>query len=578
MRLFDQYFLQIPILVLCLLTGMINQANAEEILRLSDQKSDYPLAQYLTILEDPGGKLTLSEVTQPEMVKHFRKNREAGLNLGYSSRTFWLRLTVINRSNTDKRWLIQQNHTHTQLMEVYNQANNYRVQRSGTLVPLALRDVEQREITFTTKLPRNKEQTIYLRLQSHGAISLDINLLTQQAFINKKSKTIFVLGLFYGFLLIIAIYNLFFLLSLKELSHLYLVLFVFFFGAVYSLYDGFGQLFFNNAILSFAPYLMPILMGLTSITLLLHRNAFLSIDHPAGNDKFLLLGWLLLISATPFINLTYVMKATILLMLLTAAYIFVTTARCWHTQGSAVKFAVLGWAIFCGFIFLLGLARLNILPDYFIFEQFTRVGLIALVLLLSIALVDRMNKLKLNSDQVNAALIKAETHRNLALEAAQLGIWRWEIASDRIDWSDRTCQIFGVTPDNVPESFERYRTFIHPDDFDYLEKTVEEAIANHSPYSLQHRIIRKNGKEAWLQCYGKIELDEENNLLGITGTVQDISGQKQLEVEKKQSRQLYEAIFSSATEGFAICSFDGKILEANPAICDLYRYDKDTFL
>ena len=538
------------LLFLCLLFGLTNTSHAtSNTLSLSDAKDDYPLAHYIHFFEDPSGELTFTDVIKPNNAKHFKKNLSEGLSLGYSSSIFWLRFSVLNKTSNDKRWLIQQNHTHTHYMTVYNQANAYRAQYSGTLVPLAQRDDKHREITFAANLPHNKTQTIYIRLQTHGAVSLDINVLTQQAFMEKNAKITFVLGLFYGLLLIIIIYNLFFFASLKDPGYLYLALFVIFFGSVYILYDGLGQLFLPSTFLASTPYLVPMLMGLTSVAILLHRRAFLSTTSNNRIDNLLFISWLLIISLTPFINLTSAVITTILLLLLTATYIFLSTIRCWNTHDTAIRFAAVGWAIFCTSILLMGLARLQILPDYFFFEHLVRLGLVTLVLLLSIALVKRINQLKLTSEKSNTALRGAETQRNLALDAAQLGIWHWKIAADIIDWSERSCQIFGITQDNAPRKFEDLKTIVHPDDFKYLENVVEEAISKHQPYSLQFRIIRGNGKEVWVQCYGKVELDENNNLLGITGTLQDITQQKRLEAEKQRYEdQLENAVNHRTTE------------------------------
>jgi len=571
---------QLLLLILIFVSSEVGAA--KEFITLSDDQDDYSLASYFSILEDPTNKLTIDDIQQRKYAKRFGKNQDTDLTLGYSNSTFWLRFSVKDLSTTNRIWLLQQNYADTHFMDMYQQNNNYRLQRSGSLVPLASRDIVQRNIIFSTSFPKNSEQIVYLRIKSHGTLSLDVHLLSQQAFTNKNSSNVLFLGFFYGILLIMAIYNLFFFLSLKEQSYLFLSLYIMFCAMVYALYDGFAQLILSAAILPTAWFLLPSFIGLTSIAIMLHRHAFLSIQ---GGISFinrfhysLLLIWVITISLSPFISSVVTMNMTFFLALVTSCYVLSTTIISWRQNNPAARFAVLGWVIFVVCICLLSLSRLQVVPDYLIFEDFTRIGLVTLVLLLSIALVDHVNQLKMQSEQSHLGLLSSEMQRNLALEAAHLGIWRWDIGSNLVYWSDQACNIFELPNSTGPGNFDDYCKLIHPDDLALFETAIENAIEHKDIFSLQHRIVRRNGKISWLQCFGKVEFDKNNKLVGTVGTIQDISQQKQLEKENQQNHQLYEDIFSTATEGFVIRTMDGEPLQVNPAICKLYGYSREEFL
>ena len=573
---------QISCFFLSIYFGFAGQTQAGTSLIISDQQDNYSLTQYLSILEDPSNKLSFRDVKQPKYAKRFGENKNTNQRLGFSSSTFWLRLKVKNINKKDEKWLIQHNYSNTQLMEVYIPANNYTPQRSGTVVPVNLREIPQREIVFSAKLPQNKEQTIYMRLQSQGSINLDINLLKQQTFNKKSSTNSLILGIFYGIIFIVAIYNLLFFLALREICYLYLSLFMLFCGASYGLYDGYLQLIINPSLLPATPFLIAMFIGTSALILILHRETFISIDNNPLYVKrayeTLLIAWLLIITLSPFISLVIIHNATALLALLTVFYLVSTSIIAWQQNKPAARFAAIGWILFSACLLLVALVRLNIISDVFVYKHLLRSGLILLVILLSIALLVRINKLRIFNKKSRDILMYSELQRDLALEAGQLGIWRWQVANDAIYWSNRTCEIFGVNQAAIPKSFDEYSGYIHPDDLDYLEKTVEHAIAEHQSYSLQHRIIRRDGSEAWLQCYGKVEFDNNDKLIGTIGTIQDITLQKQLETEKEQTQQLYENVFSSATEGFVIRTLEGKTIQANPAIYQLYGYSKEEFL
>ena len=575
-------FFRISCFILSICFGFISQSHADDILIVSDQQNNYSLAPHLSILEDPNNKLTIDDIRNAKYAQRFRKNSSDNLSLGYSASTYWLRLNVKNISTNDKTWLIYNNYANTHFMDVYTQANSFKHQRSGSLVPTSDREIPQREVVFSAKLPKNQEQVIYMRLQTQGNISLNINLLDRQTFNQNSASTQLVLGLFYGILLIVLIYNLFFFIVLKEISYLYLSLFMFFCGASFALIDGYLQLLLNPNQLPASTFLITMFFGAAAMALISHNKAFLLLDKKLTYIKkthdMLLFAWLFVATLSPFTNLVMIYKATSILAVITTLYLISTSIIGWRENKLTARFAIIGWIIFSACIILVMLARLQVIPDFFIFKHLLRISLVILVILLSIALLVRINKLRVSNEKSRDILMHSELQRDLALEAGQLGIWRWQVASDKIYWTNRTCDIFGVNQTSVPKSFEEYSRYIHPDDLEYLEKTVEHAIAEHQSYSLQHRIIRNDGSKAWLQCYGKVEFDENDNLIGTIGTIQDITQQKQLETEKQQTQQLYENVFSSATEGFVIRNLEGKTIEANPAIYQMYGYSKDEFL
>ena len=166
--------------------GFSTQLHAADTLIISDKQDVYPLAQYFSILEDPSNELSIEDVRQNKFANRFSKFINTNQRLGFSSSTFWLRLNVINNSGKTEKWLLQHNYSNTQSIDAFFEFNNYKIQRSGTSIPLALRSMPLREIVFSADLTTNKQQTFYIRIQSQGVINLDIDLLEQQTFIKNN--------------------------------------------------------------------------------------------------------------------------------------------------------------------------------------------------------------------------------------------------------------------------------------------------------------------------------------------------------------------------------------------------------
>jgi PAS domain S-box-containing protein len=121
-----------------------------------------------------------------------------------------------------------------------------------------------------------------------------------------------------------------------------------------------------------------------------------------------------------------------------------------------------------------------------------------------------------------------------AQRLAHIGSWQWDIAANRITWSDELFRIYGLTPREFEASYENYLRYIHPDERAYVNKTVQKAYADHQPFDFYHRIVRPNGDVRILHGRGEIFINEKKEPVSMAGTTQDVTEIKQAEEEIKQ--------------------------------------------
>nr|WP_320116724.1 diguanylate cyclase [uncultured Desulfuromonas sp.] len=112
---------------------------------------------------------------------------------------------------------------------------------------------------------------------------------------------------------------------------------------------------------------------------------------------------------------------------------------------------------------------------------------------------------------------------NYAQKMAHLGSWHWTIAIDQLTWSDEIFRIMGDEPQAYAPTFELFLAKIHPDDRDNVDQATKEAIENQTDYQVEHRIIRPNGEIRHVREQAEMTFDEEHNIIGMVGTVQDIT-------------------------------------------------------
>ena len=132
----------------------------------------------------------------------------------------------------------------------------------------------------------------------------------------------------------------------------------------------------------------------------------------------------------------------------------------------------------------------------------------------------------------------SDTERlRLALEAARLGDWSWDPATDIVTLSPRAAEIFDIAVGPVM-TWPAMGELLHPDDRDAARVAVEKAVAERSDYDVEFRITTSAG-EKWVAARGHAMYDDRGAVISMLGIVQDITEQMRT---KHLLRQQAEAL------------------------------------
>ncbi|MBL1173559.1 PAS domain S-box protein [Pantanalinema sp. GBBB05] len=128
----------------------------------------------------------------------------------------------------------------------------------------------------------------------------------------------------------------------------------------------------------------------------------------------------------------------------------------------------------------------------------------------------------------------------MALAAARMGMWDWNIVTGEITWSPEHEQVFGFAPNTFDGKYDSFDARIHPDDRAGIVQAIQHALQERQIYQHEYRIIWPDGSLHWVEGIGHGVYDVTGQPLRMTGTIMDISDRKQAELALQQAKEELE--------------------------------------
>ena len=144
------------------------------------------------------------------------------------------------------------------------------------------------------------------------------------------------------------------------------------------------------------------------------------------------------------------------------------------------------------------------------------------------------------------ALRESEASMSLAANAANLGLWVWNIPSGEERWvTEKWRQLFGFA-DSEPVTFDRFLEVVHPGDSERVKQVVQRILEHGGEYEVDYRITRPDGSIRWIATHGRVELDERGKPVLARGVSRDVTERKIAEEELRESEARFRTVANAA--------------------------------
>ena len=131
------------------------------------------------------------------------------------------------------------------------------------------------------------------------------------------------------------------------------------------------------------------------------------------------------------------------------------------------------------------------------------------------------------------ALRESGERYRLALDAARMATWDWNVATGEIIWNETHYTMMGYKPGEVQPSYQAWAGRIHPDDIGAAESRIKQCMAERRLYISEFRTVWPDGTIRWLEARGDFEYDSKRQPLRCYGVMLDITERKQAEEQIK---------------------------------------------
>jgi PAS domain S-box-containing protein len=161
-------------------------------------------------------------------------------------------------------------------------------------------------------------------------------------------------------------------------------------------------------------------------------------------------------------------------------------------------------------------------------------------------------------------LKESEERLRLALNVSQMGLWDWNIVTNKVIWSENHEVLFGVLPSSFDGPYETFHKCVYPEDKQSVMQAIARALAEKTDYNDEFRIVRSDQSVHWISAKGKFVYDNGGKAVQMIGicmetTVckQAVESTRELTTQVEEQANILNAILTASVDHIYIFNRQG---------------------
>ena len=358
---------QVKNIIFCLLILMSPKLFGQQPVEVDDRVEERNFMPYeLMYFKDVSGAITFQQISSSEFVNKFRLHTDYRNKDFVPDVAYWVRLPIRHLSETKKVWLLEFYDQPIDKIDAYvpQEDGSYQRVQLGDAQPFNDRLFSHKNFELMLQMKSDTVMFYYFKIQSHEFADIRIAFRSTNRFIYYALNEYFLFGIFYGMILIIALYNFLTFLAIPEKKYVYYIFYILSVALYAMSLDGIGFQYLWPKYPAFNAYATGISLYSVILWALIFTRRFLGTKVKAPKVDNLL-KWMIALR-TAFFCYALFFQPTLfsqrVIEILPLSLIFYTAIRVWSRGYRPARFFVIAYGIlFLGF-FMRALVYFNVLP------------------------------------------------------------------------------------------------------------------------------------------------------------------------------------------------------------------------
>ncbi len=396
-------------------------ASASDSLILTHSQEVYKLGPMMGVLEDPDHSLTIDDVASEKFSSKFAPTGKEAPGFGFTSSAYWFRFSVTNMTRDRREYFLEIDYPLLDHVDLYVPAENgtWECKKAGDRIPFDEREIKHVNFLFPIQLDYGRQATFFIRCQTSSSMNMPITLLSTDALVNRTQNEELMLGLYFGILLAMLAYNLILCVMIRDWIYFYYVLFVGCFGMFQLGLNGIAFEYFWPRSIWWANASIPFficssyLFGTQFTRAILNTREFV----PRLDRVLRVIMYVASAGVVASLTMPYSVSIKLATFIIPGVLVhiicgFICTARGYRP---ALYYAV-AWTVSLVGMTIFSLKTFGILDNNFFTTWSMQMGSAWEVIILALALADRVNVMKREKEKIQADYTARLEEANRRLE------------------------------------------------------------------------------------------------------------------------------------------------------------------